>query len=1436
MFQNETLQEYLAQSYTIHSKSAIIAEWNMNVPGNIQKVGNYRYRKNSTNYNALPDSFDMFDSGKFYTGATEADVVINYGYEDDEQTPLLFKTIKEKEKMYYSLEDCLKPFRPRSGINKLSYFTNKYLSYSNKNMYLRPRYYMPHKDDEFKYWRSYRTESSPTISNGASLEYGISKNNSNFIYEIDDANPFVVYKEEVPANRIVLKVQTHTGLINLGPFQNSDGSVFDDPFFGKNNKTVPQNFKVEYLNSNNKWITAAEFNSASFRDDLETPIIAEDGTLVLQYGLQIPKEYKNNFDFIEYVTSYDSLPTQTAVGSAYIIVLEPQSRGTLAIFNGTSYDFSIPNFTWDLASDEIDASSTFLFDFTNPHYIIESGSLEKIYKEFCWVKGLRLSVSSMSKPNVPLELIEISPRLVANITDVVEDFQVTKVLSDLGGSTLPVGQIMASTGSISIFDADQAFNDNNIWSNGSGSIIAKYLSKNIKFNFFEVIQNLGSDIFYVPIKTLYSDNMPQVNNQNSLISISLRDFYFYFESTKAPKILLQEVSLSQAICILLDSVGFSNYVFKRTINSNDPIIPNFFIAPEQSVAEVLSQLAIATQSAMFFDEYNNFVVMTKEYILDNSKERKKDITLYGNNTSDGLENIVAISSQDQKVMNSGTINYTSRSIARTYGSISQSSYVDKSWIYKPSLLWEVSGTASTTSLTNQTQAKYSLSAMPINTDLTSSVPSVSGNVLINNKIDLGENAYWITRFTGLLYANGEIIKYDAVEYNVAGVGNVWINSTQEYQNYFSQIPFNGKIYPTGFVRIYAEPYYETNNGIVKMKNGPVVKHGRGQFGTTIVSHDSGLNSYWTDNKNVQGVEMKSEYLYTTQIDPTLPNSEIGEAGLSKTLSEKSQRTGIIKNLMSSKYSTETNLSSLKTTKDGTVQASALVMTGPDFLSTDTPRNFLSYVWKPIEKRFPHIGTRVRILGRVESLGDMSQSPVGSMTYYNVPGIDPTTSVTIGGGSAGISLVNPATNVGYYFEIAALTSGNIQSYLNKDTQTGESSVSLDNINFYKIQKESSSTKAIPIKLWGGIGNILVDSGDFAGQYRFVNSENPSVYDLSIEYVDIENTRVFYLYINGKLIKTVVDQSPIALVNPAIGLFVRGSSKAMFENIYALGKNYANNSVFDLNVPIASVFGDEDGDVNAVESLNKYALSGAIQKTYLSGINANNSPEYNIYFEEFGTIMRECAYFNVKYDRAYPAIYAKIAPTLNRIKGYTISGFTADSYGAEFLIFNNTDTVLNLDETSGNFLRIIGVTFTQDTTNTISLDDYYNNIGNPSNPELKGTQVIKSPDIVEEEYDKIKISRMLHGKNEFSLQSPYIQDYDTASSLLGWIGSKNLKPRKSVGVEIFSNPLIQLGDIVNIHYKEDNVDIVASEDTNFVVYNISYKKNVGGPDMTIFLSEV
>ena len=1436
MFVSEALKTYLETSATIRLQSLVLAEWNMNMPDNIQKLGNYRYRPTTSGseYFTLPLTFDPLDSGNYYTGATDADVVVDGGV-NNSNVPQQFVLQKDKMKMIYSLEDCTKPFRPRSGINKPLYFSGTYLANSGENIAERPRYYMPSRYDEFKYWTSYRTEDN--------FERGIANIISNGLNYIEDTAPFVVYKNQVPANRIVVKMQTNVGSVDLGPFTTSTGSI-TDPLFGNTNKTTPSRWRVQYLNNNN-WVDAYTILETDTRAD-GSPIIGPDGYVELEYGLIIPEIYKEIFVYAETVSSSTLLPERSVTGYSYLVIENTGDIGTFYIWTGNEYATFVPEYGWALGSETITNQTNFVTDLTSPQEFNDEVNGGILYREFAYLSGIRVVVEVMNKFDSTFDLIEMSPRMVVDISDKVIDFKVTKTLSDIGVTSLPVGQLLASTGQISIFDDDQAFNINN-----SNSIIADYVRKNIKFNFYEILVNIDGFDYYVPLKTLYSEGMPQADVTAGTLSISLRDLYFFLESMPAPRLLMTQTSLSMAIVTLLDYIGLSNYSFRRLDTESDPIIPFFFVAPDQSVAEVLNQLAIATQSAMFFDEFNNFIVMSKNYLMPAEDERPVDFVLSGSNnqtntgvienaTSGNLPNILAIASEDRKVYNDGRINYTTRYIQRSYGSIRQSSMVDrdKTWIYKPALLWEVAGTENTKTINEvaSKQGNYVLGAMPLNSDLSASVPVVQGGIIINNIMDLGENIYWLTRYQGYVYSSGEVIRYDAAEFNITGTGNVWISSNQEYQKYFSSLPFNGKIYPTGLIRVFATPYYETVDGIDRLQPGAVYEHGRGQFGTPVVNHTAGIDPYWSNNSYARGCTMQTQYLFTTRLDEdvSVPNTTLGAAGVNNTLARQTTRNGIIKNFMSTSYLTETDVNSLKSTQAGTMQSSALVMNGPSFKTTETPIDFVSYQYKQLDNAYKSFGTRMRIIGKIENNENRGQTPIGSSSYYQVTGAQINQNISIGGGSGGMAiLLNPETNNGYYFEIVALTETNVESYLKLD-KNGQAEVNINNIVFYKVKKDSSNNNAIPIKLWGGLTSIIVDDGRFTGQYRMSGEDKPTVYDLSVEYQDIGTTRRFYLYVNNKLIKIVDDTDPLPVYNN-MAVFVRGSSRCMFEHVYALTNNYAQNTVSVVGETLSSVFGDTEIDAN--ESFRKYAVSGLIQGTYLSGISSQQPPKYNMYFDEFGSIMRECAYFDIKYDRSYPALYAQLSPTFNRIKGYTVSGFQADSYGAEFLIFNATDTALNLDDTTGNYLRIQGITFTQDTSYELTVDEYFKKQSNLSDPELEGSTLIISPLVEKAKYDQIKLSRLVYGKNEFTIDSQYIQTQDDADELMGWIINKVMTPKKSIGINMFSIPTIQLGDIVTIDYKNnDGLDLVATSSDRFVVYNIEYGRSLSGPSMTLYLSEV
>lgn len=1444
MFQDEDLQEYIKTHNTLSIQSFVVAEWNLNDLENVANYGNYRYRPTSqiVKYRTVPNSFDPNDDGDFYSNALESTKVSEFLTDKDDALIMFVEPEKNRE-LLFSLKECFQPFRPRSGINKLMWFNNKYID--NIRSARRPRYYMASRDDEFKYWSSYRKEEG--------IERGLSSTQdfNNTGYPIEDSAPFVVYNNPVPANRLVVKMQTNLAEVSRGEVRTLDGLTLNDPLGDRAKSSIPKRWYVQYLDNENNWVNAASFNEDSLRSD-GSNVVSWDGYVELYYGIKIPDEYKEQFNLVDYLSASTQLPIGLMNGESYLVGAAEDNLGTLYTWNAelSDWDPNTPEYGFSLLEDSDVKRTGLIKELTSPKYFDLDG--RRVYRDLVYLKGLRLVVETLNGPETTFDLIELSPRLKADISNYVSDFEINKIISN-DSIGLPVGGLLASNGNLNLMNYDSAFSEQN-----ENSIVSPYLKPNVKFDFYETILDVDGYDKFVPLKTFYAEDFPKIAGGINDVPITLRDFFFRLETTKAPSLFLQNTTLTSAIAILLDNIGFSNYVFNTITNATDPVIPYFFVEPDVSVAEVLQRLAVSTQTAMFFDEYNNFVLMSKEYLLPEEGVRSTDLEILGDTSEKGIVNLSNIDSAEVTILNSGNINYTTRYIQRSPSSFKQGQYFDedRTYIYKPVLLWEVAADQQQKTINEKAKSAqgYTLGAVAINANLSNVLPNVVNRVVVNNIIDLGENVYWLPRFQGYLYANGEIIRYDAVEYAISGSQKQWISSNQEYQKYFGNLPFNGKMYPTGNIKIYSEPFYQvlnegTVNEQVVFKDGEVKSHGRGQFGTEVTEHYAGLSSYWSDNANVRGCQMRSEYIFNTKPVSSIsfpPFPALGDAvGLNNTAAQQSIRTGIIANFNRETLPTDDALKAPRSTDSAVVQSSALVFSGPSPIPQGVkPRDLVSYVYKQIDNDYTHFGTRMRIIGKKGSTTG-SQNPVNSTEYFTVTSTSDQPS-TLSGGSGGLGImINPDKNYGYFFEIMSLTTDNLQQFTTSNETTGETTV-IHNIIFYKVVPGTVDgvTAAVPKKLWGGIGKILVDEGTLVGQDRLTAQSNPTVYDLAVEYEDIGSVRRFYLYINNAIVATVDDVSPLPWYN-GMALFTRGSSKCMFENIYALKnvqqqdvgatlvKNIRNQYGRLTSTSISPVFGDDE--LTSSESLRKYSISGLIQSTLLSGISAGAAPKYKIYFEEFGTIMRECAYFNIRYDQAYPALVAVIAPSISKEKSYTISGFRAGSYGAEFLIFNNTDKLMSLDETTGNYLRIFGVTFTQNTSNVLTVDDFFRKRSDQSDP-LYVNNTLYSPQVAEKTYQNIQLSRSKYGKRDFSLDSPYIQNDDTANNLMSWIVGKTLRQRKKIGLETFGTSHLQLGDIVTIDYTLPDGYKFVDPETQFVVSSISYKRNQEGPTTAIRVVEV
>ena len=243
MFQGDEIQNAYKLDGTIVSKAFVLAEWNINDAEHIVQVGNYRYRHakderkfpdtQSWPHKDIEDEWDESDASNSWTDATNCDVEIEGPYDEDNNgntIPTLFQQEDLRFKFNYSLDDCFSQDRPRSGVNYPLYFSDR--KFDGLNSVYRPRYYLGHRENKFKYWTSFRYVKSDDGFTGSRFSsqqtMGLSKDASESLggYYIHDTAPFVVYDKEYPVNNIVVKMQSN--------MSSPDNTTFPNPFVRSN--------------------------------------------------------------------------------------------------------------------------------------------------------------------------------------------------------------------------------------------------------------------------------------------------------------------------------------------------------------------------------------------------------------------------------------------------------------------------------------------------------------------------------------------------------------------------------------------------------------------------------------------------------------------------------------------------------------------------------------------------------------------------------------------------------------------------------------------------------------------------------------------------------------------------------------------------------------------------------------------------------------------------------------------------------------------------------------------------------------------------------------------------------------------------------------------------------------------------------------------------
>lgn len=359
-----------------------------------------------------------------------------------------------------------------------------------------------------------------------------------------------------------------------------------------------------------------------------------------------------------------------------------------------------------------------------------------------YLNGVRLVVRTINRPDAHLNLIELSPRLESDLSEFVTTYSTDQSMSEPNFIT-PLGQASSNTGSFGLSNFDGLFNNDN-----SNSIYYKLIDKNILCTMDLIYYFDDGSTEAVREFTMYTD---QWSGEADLeLNATVKDSSKFFQEEKVPQILLENITVGEAIWRICDSIGFHNFIYDRKETDPSSSLPYFWTDGENTVWEALQQLAEATQTAVYFDEFDNLRIKTREaaYDLAKSPVWNLDATNANGKLAD-IEELDIVADYEANVVN---INYKDTKISD-----------DNKGFPQMHILW-------------QPEDSFVLRS----SQLTESIGT--GDMVI--RMEPKEAAVW--PYEGMFNIEGELIKYNAKQYsyyNKAGqLTTAWIESQEQKNN------------------------------------------------------------------------------------------------------------------------------------------------------------------------------------------------------------------------------------------------------------------------------------------------------------------------------------------------------------------------------------------------------------------------------------------------------------------------------------------------------------------------------------------------------------------------------------------------------------------------------------------------------------------------------
>lgn len=301
------------------------------------------------------------------------------------------------------------------------------------------------------------------------------------------------------------------------------------------------------------------------------------------------------------------------------------------------------------------------------------------------IQGVRVGIISMQRTlpvsatteaaaNASVEIVEFNPKLAIDLTDRTASYQVNNELSSNEFSDKLIGNVSSNTGSIEFINDDGFFDTTTT----AGPLTGK-LDENVEFT-VDLIYDaaIGGTLAERTVRqlTMLSDSWTGTGEDQ--ISVSLTDYSKPLQEAKAQEILAANIPAYAAIWLLCDGVGFNRVSVDRSDDRDseeDLRLEYFWASEDQTVWDIIQEIAKSYQLAVFFNEFGTLKVLTRKYLYDKdaatTSATPSDATFYGVANGVKLANINTIDRTESHTINKSIVRYQAVNKYSSSGSVNK---------------------------------------------------------------------------------------------------------------------------------------------------------------------------------------------------------------------------------------------------------------------------------------------------------------------------------------------------------------------------------------------------------------------------------------------------------------------------------------------------------------------------------------------------------------------------------------------------------------------------------------------------------------------------------------------------------------------------------------------------------------------------------------------